>query len=89
MLKINGFDVAVIFAADMMNVVDKDQEFSTLDLWPGDEPGTRHRKVHQKADFAVLYAHTGLLFCPYPSVKIRERQTLYQWQGFVHILTGT
>ena len=88
MLKINGFDVAVIFAADMMNKsFDKDQEFSTLDLYSHELELVIEGAV-KKADFAVLYAHTGLLFCPYPSVKIRERLLQLTEKGLSAILTA-
>ena len=87
-MMVDGFKVAVIFASDMMNkAFDESQTFSTLDLYSGELENTVELAA-QSADFTILYVHTGLLFCPFPSMKLRRRLLQLTTEGVAAIITA-
>lgn len=80
-------EVEIIFAADMMNkAFGNNQNYKVLDLFSAEVDAVIERSVSD-VEHTVLYAHTGLLFCAFPSVKIRDRLRQLVEHGLSAVIT--
>ena len=64
-----------------------DQNYSVLDLFEAELDAIIERSVSE-VEHTVLYAHTGLLFCAFPSVKIRDRLQQLAAKGLSAVITA-